>query len=160
MEFMGLFGRGETGTLLAGVDYGGGASLASLAYDVQERVVRPIASPHGTKFSDPVSLAVGEAPLRHGQGSRAASSLSPAGTEAGRLDAASTTACSGGSPSTRRAAGQQAGPCAACSHAVDGSPYLGRHQPPPLAARTPTTRRLSTPTSHNSLELGMKGAQE
>jgi hypothetical protein len=61
MEFMGLFGRGETGTLLAGVDYGGGASLASLAYDVQERVVRPIASPHGTKFSDPVSLAVGEA---------------------------------------------------------------------------------------------------
>jgi hypothetical protein len=53
MEFMGLFGRGEAGTLLAGVDYGG-ASLASLAYDVQERVVRPIASPHG--------------PLRHGQG--------------------------------------------------------------------------------------------
>jgi hypothetical protein len=70
MESMGLFGRGETGTLLAGVEYGGGASLASLAYDVQERVVRPIASPHGTKFSDPVSLAVGEAPLRHGQGAR------------------------------------------------------------------------------------------
>jgi hypothetical protein len=95
-------------------------------------------------------------PFLRGAGSGAASSVSPAGTEAGRLDAAPTTACSGGSPSTRRAAGQQAGPCAACSHVVGGFPYLGRHQSPPLAAQTPTTRRLSTPTSHNSLELGIK----